>query len=203
LSFPGNSVSAEVGTVVASSATVVTVALTGVASSVDIGTTGVLVQVSAGGISASGIAGMVAIPGDYSAQLDQILAILTGRKVYDSTTKLWRVYDSTGVELADPSGILLRGLHGWLLMQANQQYYAQEEAQSGVRRLMYYQLQEQALLKRDAERQDAVAAPQTPQAAKKRTAKSRRIVKATPRGVVVPMDPAWYNAPAPQSHLCP
>lgn len=129
-------------------------------------------------------------------RLDQILAILMGRKVYDSTTRLWRVYDSNGVELADPSGILLRGLHGWLL-QANQRYFSQEEAQSGVRRLMYYQLQEQALLKRDAERQDAIAAPQTPQAAKKRTAKSRRIVKATPREVVVPMDPAWYNAPAP------
>ena len=50
--------------------------------------------------------------------LDQILAILMGRKVYDSATGLWRVYDSNGVELADPSGILLRGLHGWLLQQA-------------------------------------------------------------------------------------
>lgn len=61
------------------------------------------------------------------AALDQILAILTGRKVYDSTTRLWRVYDENGVELADPSGILLRGLHGWLLLAANQQQA--EEAQ--------------------------------------------------------------------------
>ena len=52
------------------------------------------------------------------ASLDQILAILTGRKVYDSTTRLWRVYDQNGIELADPSGILFRGLHGWLLQQA-------------------------------------------------------------------------------------
>lgn len=61
------------------------------------------------------------------AALDQILAILMGRKVYDSTTRLWRVYDENGVELADPSGILLRGLHGWLLLAANQQ--RAEEAQ--------------------------------------------------------------------------
>ena len=54
-------------------------------------------------------------------RLDQILAILMGRKVYDSTTKLWRIYDQYGTELADPGGILLRGLHGWLLSQANQQ----------------------------------------------------------------------------------
>lgn len=52
------------------------------------------------------------------AVLDQILAILTGQKVYDSTTGLWRVYDQSGTELADPGGILLRGLHGWLLRQA-------------------------------------------------------------------------------------
>ncbi len=52
------------------------------------------------------------------ATLDQVLAILMGRKVYDATTKLWRVYDADGNELADPSGILLRGLHGWLLQQA-------------------------------------------------------------------------------------
>lgn len=52
------------------------------------------------------------------AALDQILAILKGRKVYDSTTRLWRVYDQNGIELADPSGILFRGLHGWLLQQA-------------------------------------------------------------------------------------
>ena len=62
-----------------------------------------------------------ALPG--GSTLDQILAILTGRKVYDSTTDLWRVYDAGGVELADSSGILLRGLHGWLL-QANVQQAA-------------------------------------------------------------------------------
>lgn len=54
------------------------------------------------------------------AVLDQILVILTGRKVYDSTTKLWRIYDQYGTEIADPSGILLRGLHGWLLQKANE-----------------------------------------------------------------------------------
>ena len=51
------------------------------------------------------------------AALDQILAILRGRKVYDSAGGLWRVYDDLGVELADTSGILLRGLHGFMLRQ--------------------------------------------------------------------------------------
>lgn len=56
-------------------------------------------------------------------RLDSILALLTGKKVYDPATKLWRVYDNNGVELADPGGVLLRGLHGWLL-QANVQQAA-------------------------------------------------------------------------------
>ena len=63
--------------------------------------------------------------------LDQILAILMGRKVYDSATGLWRVYDSNGVELADPSGILLRGLHGWLLLAATQHQAEEEQVPTG------------------------------------------------------------------------
>lgn len=47
--------------------------------------------------------------------LDAILALLTGRKVYDPATGLWRVYSAGGDELADTSGVLLRGLHGWML----------------------------------------------------------------------------------------
>ena len=50
-------------------------------------------------------------------RLDQILALLTGRKVYDKTSGLWRVYDAGGTELADPGGALWRGLHGWMLYQ--------------------------------------------------------------------------------------
>ena len=46
---------------------------------------------------------------------DRVLAILTGRKVRDPTTHLWRVYDSSGIEIADVGGVLQRGLHGWLL----------------------------------------------------------------------------------------
>ena len=40
--------------------------------------------------------------------LDQILAVLTGRKVKDGTT--WRVYDSNGNEIASGDGVLLTGL---------------------------------------------------------------------------------------------
>lgn len=57
--------------------------------------------------------------------LSQIVAILTGRKVYDEETGLWRVYDSDGNELADESGVLFRGLHGMLL------YNQFEEESSG------------------------------------------------------------------------
>lgn len=52
-----------------------------------------------------------------STNLDRILAILTGTKVKEGN--LWRVYDSLGVEIADASGVLLQGLHGFLL---NNQY---------------------------------------------------------------------------------
>lgn len=47
--------------------------------------------------------------------LDQILAILTGRKEYDAATGAWRVYDANGNELTAPSGALWRGVHGALL----------------------------------------------------------------------------------------
>jgi hypothetical protein len=47
--------------------------------------------------------------------LDKILALLTGTKVYDDVTGLWRVYDEDGFEIADTSGVFLRGLHGLLL----------------------------------------------------------------------------------------
>jgi len=46
----------------------------------------------------------------------QILAILTGRKVFDG--RQWRVYDAGGVELADSGGVLWRGVHGALLWSA-------------------------------------------------------------------------------------
>ncbi len=50
--------------------------------------------------------------------LDDILALLRGRKILDETTGTWRVYDSNGVELADPGGVLWRGIHGLLLSNA-------------------------------------------------------------------------------------
>lgn len=68
------------------------------------------------------------------AALDQIFAILTGRKVHDSTTGLWRVYDQYGTELADLGGILLRGLHGWLLQTANQKEAKRTGGGRGSRR---------------------------------------------------------------------
>lgn len=49
--------------------------------------------------------------------LDQILAILTGRKVYNEATNTWHVYDDHGVEIVNASGVLLQGLHGFLLRQ--------------------------------------------------------------------------------------
>lgn len=84
----------------------------------------------------------------YSAQLDRILAILTGRKVYDSATKTWHVYDVNDVELVDASGILLQGLHGWLLRGANEEKKAQSDGRSGYWRQFYMQLQEQMLEKK-------------------------------------------------------
>lgn len=52
-----------------------------------------------------------------SLNLSLALGILSGAKVFDDATGLWRVYDDQGNELADPSGILLRGTHGVLLLQ--------------------------------------------------------------------------------------
>lgn len=48
---------------------------------------------------------------------EQILAVLTGRKVFDGNT--WRVYDPGGTELAHPGGVLWRGAHGALLWNVN------------------------------------------------------------------------------------
>lgn len=50
------------------------------------------------------------------ATADQVLALLTGAKVFDGAT--WRVHDAGGVELADPGGVLWRGVHGALLWGA-------------------------------------------------------------------------------------
>lgn len=47
----------------------------------------------------------------------QILALLTGRKVFDGVK--WHVFDADGNELADPAGVLWRGVHGALLWNAN------------------------------------------------------------------------------------
>lgn len=43
----------------------------------------------------------------------QILEVLTARKEFDGTT--WRVLAGDGTELADPGGVLWRGLHGSML----------------------------------------------------------------------------------------
>lgn len=42
-----------------------------------------------------------------------ILAVLTGRKVFDGAK--WRVYAPDGSELADPGGVLWKSVHGALL----------------------------------------------------------------------------------------
>ena len=47
--------------------------------------------------------------------LDDILVILTGQKVYDDETHTWKVYDQYGTEIVNASGILMQGLHGFLL----------------------------------------------------------------------------------------
>lgn len=49
------------------------------------------------------------------SDLDKILALLTGRKTYDTAARQWKIHDTNAVELADPGGVLLAGLHGWLL----------------------------------------------------------------------------------------
>lgn len=48
----------------------------------------------------------------------QILAVLTGAKVFDGHT--WRVYDASGAEIADAGGVLWRGVNGALLWSQNQ-----------------------------------------------------------------------------------
>lgn len=150
IDLSGNATTGAVGTVVAESAPVVVVALTGVARAVTAGDVAAANVVGLSGVAVSARSGTVVVPSASDPRLDQILAILMGYKVYDSATRLWRVYDHNGVELADPSGVLLRGLHGWLLWQANQLPIAPaNDAQSGVSRLFYYQMQEAALLARD------------------------------------------------------
>lgn len=52
------------------------------------------------------------------AGLDDILALLCGRKVLDEASNTWRVFDAGGTELADPGGVLWRGVHGLLLQAA-------------------------------------------------------------------------------------
>jgi hypothetical protein len=49
--------------------------------------------------------------------LDQILYLLTSQKVYDQTAGAWRAYDGGGIEIPDDTGVLLQGLHGWLLRE--------------------------------------------------------------------------------------
>ena len=45
---------------------------------------------------------------------EQILEVLTGKKVFDGNT--WRVYDATDTEIADASGVIWHGgVHGALL----------------------------------------------------------------------------------------
>ena len=66
---------------------------------------------------AQGLQGSIVAGGVADTRLDQILALLTGTKIYDESTGLWRVYDSNGIEIADEGGVLFRGLHGWLLRQ--------------------------------------------------------------------------------------
>lgn len=51
------------------------------------------------------------------ATTSEILAVLTGRKVFDG--RQWRVYDGDGVELTADGGVLWRGVHGALLWNAS------------------------------------------------------------------------------------
>lgn len=46
----------------------------------------------------------------------EILAVLTGRKVFDG--RQWRVYDAYGTEITT-GGVLWRGVHGALLWNAS------------------------------------------------------------------------------------
>ena len=73
------------------------------------------------GIGQATASGLTATISDGSAdpRLDAILALLTGKKVYDAGTGLWRVYAPDNTELADESGVLMRGLHGWMLTEGS------------------------------------------------------------------------------------
>lgn len=46
--------------------------------------------------------------------LEQIFEVLVGAKVFDQSSRQWRVYDSSGVELTS-GPVLWRGVHGALL----------------------------------------------------------------------------------------
>lgn len=59
---------------------------------------------------------------------DDILAVLTGRKQFDG--RQWRVYDPGGTEIADPGGVLWKGVHGALLWNVN--VATTNRGQSGV-----------------------------------------------------------------------
>jgi len=73
----------------------------------------------------------------------QILAVLTGRKVFDG--RQWRVFDAGGVELADPGGVFWRGVHGALLWNANRTV-ASAGGQSYSGRAQRIHTQNQALI---------------------------------------------------------
>lgn len=49
------------------------------------------------------------------SDLQQSLEVLLGQKIQDDYTGLWHVYDDSGNEISDPSGILLRANPGALL----------------------------------------------------------------------------------------
>lgn len=59
-----------------------------------------------------------------------ILAVLTGRKQFDG--RVWRVYDASSTEIADPGGVLWKGVHGALLWNANLPTTAPRRRPSGV-----------------------------------------------------------------------
>ena len=82
------------------------------------GAAGVPVTINCGtaAASAAGFTATITAGGaSPDPRLDAILALLTGTKVYDAATGLWRVYAPDNTELADESGVLMRGLHGWML----------------------------------------------------------------------------------------
>ena len=84
------------------------------------------ISCNVGNAIAAGLQASISVGGVADARLDQILALLTGRKVYDPATKLWRVYSPDSTELADESGVLMRGLHSWMLNTNARQFGSQE-----------------------------------------------------------------------------